>query len=50
MIKNSPYKTGLFKMWDGREYSLADFVLSKCSTQTTVDEVRWLIGKEYNGF
>lgn len=50
LIKDSPYKTGLFKLWDGKEYSLVDFVLTKCSTQTAVDDVRWLIGKSYNDF
>ena len=47
MVKNSPYKTGLFKLWDGKEYSLVDYVLTKCNTQTQVDEVRWLVGKSY---
>jgi RNA ligase len=47
MVRNSPYKTGLFKLWDGKEYSLADYVLTKCNSQTQVDEVRWLIGKSY---
>lgn len=47
MLKNSPYKTGLFKLWDGKEYSLVDYVLTKCNTQPQVEEVRWLIGKSY---
>jgi len=47
MVMQSPYKTGLFKMWDGKEYSLAEFVLTKCGSQTAVDDVRWLIGKSY---
>lgn len=47
MVMHSPYKTGLFKLWDGKEYSLADYVLTKCGTQPQVEEVRWLIGKSY---
>jgi RNA ligase len=50
MVMQSPYKTGLFKMWDGHEYKLSDYVLTKCGSQTAVDEVRWLIGKAYNEF
>lgn len=50
LVTKSPYKTGLFKMWDGTEYSLAKMVLSKCNSATSVEEVRWLIGKSWNEF
>lgn len=46
----SKYKTGLFQMYDGKKYSVADFVLTKCGTQTTVDSVRYYIGPSYLEF
>lgn len=50
LVMQSPYKTGLFRMWDGQEYSLADFVLSKCGSSSSVEEVRHLIGKSFLDF
>lgn len=49
-VKNSIYRAGLFKMWDGKEYSLVDFALTKCSSISSVEEIRWLIGKSYLEF
>lgn len=50
IVMSSPYKTGLFKMWDGHEYDIKDFVLSKCGSITGVEEARWIIGKSYLEF
>jgi RNA ligase len=50
MVKDSVYKQGLFKMYDGKNYQLKDFVLTKCGSSTDVESVRWLIGKSYLEF
>lgn len=47
LVKDSPYKNGLFKLYDGKEYHIKDYVLSKCGSITDVESVRWLIGKSY---
>lgn len=48
LIKMSPYKQGLFKIWDGATYSLENLVLAKSGSQTDVDSVRWLIGEPWS--
>lgn len=50
LVVKSPYKTFLFKLWDGKELALADYILSKCGSSTGVEEVRWAIGKSWNEF
>lgn len=50
LVKDSPYKNGLFKLYDGKEYHIKDYVLSKCGSITDVESVRWLIGKSYLEF
>jgi RNA ligase len=47
LVKDSIYKTALFKLYDGKTYSFEDFVLSKCGSSTDVESVRWLIGTSY---
>lgn len=49
-VKNSKFRAGLFKMFDGKEYKLSDVVLSKCGSSTDVESVRWLIGPTYYDF
>lgn len=49
-VKDFPLRNGMFKMWDGKEYQLSDFVLTKCGSQTDVDSIRWLIGRTYYSF
>lgn len=47
LVKQSPYRAGLFKMYDGKEYSIKDYILTKCGSSTDVESVRWIIGKGY---
>jgi RNA ligase len=47
---NSPYKTGLFKLYENKSYTLVDFALNKCGSSTDVESIRWLIGKSYLEF
>lgn len=50
MVFRSPYKQGLFRMYDGKQYSITDYVLSKCGSSTDVESIRWLIGKSFTEF
>jgi RNA ligase len=50
LVKSSPYRHGLFKMFDGKSYSLTDTAISNCGTIKDVENVRWLIGKSYLEF
>jgi RNA ligase len=50
MVKLSPYRAGLFKMYDGKEYYLKDYILTKCGSGTDVESVRWIVGKSYDKF
>jgi RNA ligase len=47
LVKDSPYRTGLFKMYGGQDYSLTEFLLTKCGSTTDVESVRWIVGKSY---
>jgi RNA ligase len=50
LVKDSPYRNGLFKLYDGKDYLIKDYVLSKCGSATAVEEVRWIIGRSYSEF
>jgi RNA ligase len=50
MVKDSPYKSGLFKLYDGKEYHIKDYVLTKCGSASGVESVRWIIGKSFLSF
>jgi RNA ligase len=49
-VKNSKYRSGLFRLFDGKEYELSDIVLNKCGSSTDVESVRWLIGPDWYSF
>lgn len=50
LVLSSPYKSGLFAMYSNKIFTIRDFVLSKCTSSTNVEEVRWIIGKSYLEF
>lgn len=50
LIKSSPYKNGLFKLFDGKDASLRDLALKQCGSSTDVEKHRWLIGPSYLDF
>jgi T4 RnlA family RNA ligase len=50
LVKDSAYRGGLFKMYDGKNYQLKEFALSKTGSATDVDSIRSLIGKSYYEF
>jgi len=49
-VKDSVNSSGLFKLYDGKAYSLLDFAATKCGSQTATESIRWLIGKSYLEF
>lgn len=50
LAKTSAYSVGLFKLYEGKEYSLKDLVALKTGSSSAVDSVRWLIGPSYYSF
>jgi RNA ligase len=46
----SPYKVGLFRMYEGKFFSLTDFAKTKTGSASSVEEIRWLIGPSYDMF
>lgn len=50
VVITSPYRTGLFKMFDGYQYNLVDYVATKCGSQAATESIRFLIGKSFLEF
>lgn len=50
LVKDQRFRSGLFAKYDGREFFVKDYILTKCNSSTAVEEVRSLIGKSYLDF
>lgn len=44
------YSQAMFKLYDGKQYSLRDFALKKCGSSTDVESIRWLVGPSIDIF
>lgn len=50
LAKDSAYKNGLFKIFEGKPYDLRNFAATKTGSSSAVEEIRWLIGPSYDSF
>lgn len=51
VVKENPrYSNALFKLLDGKEYSLREHALKNCGSSTDVESIRWLIGPSIDIF
>ena len=48
--ENPMYSMGMFKLLDGKNFSLREFAVKKCGSSTDVESVRWLIGPSIDLF
>jgi hypothetical protein len=39
----------LFSWYDDKKITVAEFLIKHCTTQTRVDEMRWILGAQFNG-
>ena len=49
-VKNSIYKTGLFALYSGKQFSLVSVAEKGTSSSSALEAVRWLIGKSFYDF